>query len=185
MTATATTESASSTESDAQTPLLSVRDLRKSYDGIKAVDGVSFHVAAGEIFGLLGPNGAGKSTTMMIIAGLLRPDAGEIALDGETFDPRRLDLRSMLGVVPQDLALYPELTAQENLSFFGRLYGLKGAKLKDRVDGVLQRVGLTDRARDRAGTYSGGMKRRLNFAIGLLHRPRLLILDEPTVGVDP
>ena len=166
-------------------PLLEVKNLRKSYESLVAVAGVSFEVRAGEVFGLLGPNGAGKSTTMLMIAGLVPSDAGMIDLDGKPFDPRNPAMRSQLGVVPQDLAIYPELTATENLQFFGRLYGIKGKILSDRIQAALERVGLTGRADDPAGTYSGGMKRRLNFACALLHHPRLLILDEPTVGVDP
>jgi len=165
--------------------LLEVRQLRKTFGNLVAVEDVSFTVEAGEIFGLLGPNGAGKSTTMNMIVGLLAPDAGTIRLNGQELDPENRELRQALGVVPQDLAIYPELTARENLGFFGRLYGIKGAVLKARVDQALDRTGLSSRADDRAGTFSGGMKRRLNFGVALLHQPRLLILDEPTVGVDP
>ena len=165
--------------------LLRVEHLRKSFGELVAVDEVSFEVRAGEVFGLLGPNGAGKSTTMNMIAGLLEPDEGSIHLDGRELGPNHRAARRILGVVPQDLALYPELTAWENLDFFGRLYGLRGSELHSRIDSSLERIGLEDRAHDRARTYSGGMKRRLNFGIALLHRPRLLILDEPTVGVDP
>ncbi len=166
-------------------PLLVVKNLRKSYESLVAVAGVSFEICAGEVFGLLGPNGAGKSTTMLMIAGLVPSDAGTIDLDGKRFDPRNPRVRSQLGVVPQDLAIYPELTATENLQFFGRLYGIKGKTLAERTKAALELVGLTGRADDPAGTFSGGMKRRLNFACALLHHPRLLILDEPTVGVDP
>jgi ABC-2 type transport system ATP-binding protein len=166
-------------------PLLEVQNLRKAYDSLVAVDGVSFEIHAGEVFGLLGPNGAGKSTTMLMICGLIPSDGGTIRLDGKVFDPRNPAMRSQLGVVPQDLAIYPELTARENLRFFGQLYGLKGNVLADRTGSALERVGLLNRANDWAGNFSGGMKRRLNFAIALLHQPRLLILDEPTVGVDP
>lgn len=165
--------------------LLEIKDLRKSYDSLVAVAGVSFEVRAGEVFGLLGPNGAGKSTTMLMIAGLIEKDSGVILLDGTPFDPRNPAMRSQLGVVPQELAIYPELTALENMRFFGQLYGIKGKILDERIESALQRVGLTARAKDSSGHFSGGMKRRLNFAIGLLHHPRLLILDEPTVGVDP
>ncbi|MCA9068285.1 MAG: ABC transporter ATP-binding protein, partial [Planctomycetaceae bacterium] len=156
-----------------------------SYESLIAVDGVSFEIEPGEVFGLLGPNGAGKSTTMLMIAGLVPYDAGEIRLDGKPFDPTDPSMRRMLGVVPQDLAIYPELTALENLRFFGQLYGIKGKLLQERIDLALERVGLTARASDWSGHFSGGMKRRLNFAIALLHHPKLLILDEPTVGVDP
>ncbi|HUG89614.1 MAG TPA: ABC transporter ATP-binding protein, partial [Planctomycetaceae bacterium] len=166
-------------------PLLEVADLRKRFGDLVAVDGVSFHVEAGEVLGLLGPNGAGKSTTVLMIAGLLRPDSGEVRLDGQTLRPECRKLRKVLGMAPQDLAIYPELTARENLRFFGRLYGLKGGDLDSRIEHALERTGLAGRADDATRTYSGGMKRRLNFGIALLHRPRLLILDEPTVGVDP
>ncbi len=165
--------------------LLEVENLRKAYGPLLAVDDVSFEIQAGEVFGLLGPNGAGKSTTMLMIAGLVPADGGTIRLDGQLFDPRNPAMRSQLGVVPQDLAIYPELTAEENLVFFGRLYGIRGKELSERIQSALERVGLTKRARDWSGHFSGGMKRRLNFAIALLHQPRLLILDEPTVGVDP
>jgi ABC-2 type transport system ATP-binding protein len=165
--------------------LLEVCNLRKTFGNLVAVEDVSFSVAAGEIFGLLGPNGAGKSTTMNMVVGLLAPDSGAIRLEGRELAPDNRELRKSLGVVPQDLAIYPDLTARENLDFFGRLYGIKGRLLKQRIDDALERTGLTARAKDRAETFSGGMKRRLNFGVALLHRPRLLILDEPTVGVDP
>ncbi|HEV8070902.1 MAG TPA: ABC transporter ATP-binding protein [Planctomycetaceae bacterium] len=165
--------------------LLEVCNLRKTFGNLVAVEDVSFSVAAGEIFGLLGPNGAGKSTTMNMVVGLLAPDSGTIRLDGQELAHNNRELRTTLGVVPQDLAIYTDLTARENLDFFGRLYGIKGRTLKQRIDEALERTGLTGRADDRAETFSGGMKRRLNFGVALLHRPRLMILDEPTVGVDP
>lgn len=165
--------------------LLDVSHLRKSYGDTVAVSDVSFSVSSGEVFGLLGPNGAGKTTTMSMIAGLLTPDSGTVILDGRTFEPNQYDMRKMLGVVPQDLAIYPELTAFENLRFFGELYELRGALLKQRIEAALDRTGLASHAGKLAATFSGGMKRRLNFGIALLHEPRLLILDEPTVGVDP
>jgi ABC-2 type transport system ATP-binding protein len=165
--------------------LLEARHLRKSYGQHLAVADVHFTLESGEVLGLLGPNGAGKSTTMMMIAGLLAPDSGEVLLDGELFDVRLPVLRRELGVVPQDLAIYPELTAWENLRFFGRLYGLRGEGLEQRCRDILSDTGLLDAANRPAREYSGGMKRRLNFGIALLHRPRVLILDEPTVGVDP
>ncbi len=165
--------------------LLEAAHLRKTFDGTVAVADVSFHVEAGEVFGLLGPNGAGKSTTLSMLVGLLAPDAGEIRLDGEPFRIRARHLKHLFGMAPQDLAIYPDLTARENLKFFGRLYGVRGKELKVRVDEALERTGLRERADDSVGTFSGGMKRRLNFGVALLHRPRILILDEPTVGVDP
>lgn len=165
--------------------LLDVAHLRKTYNGFTAVEDVSFQLQAGEVFGLLGPNGAGKSTTMMMLAGLLRPDSGSISLDGRQLDPGSNELKTVLGVVPQDLAIYPDLTARENLNFFGRLYGIHGRQLKTQIEFALDRAGLTDRADDFVETFSGGMKRRLNFSVALLHQPRILILDEPTVGVDP
>lgn len=166
-------------------PILEVRNLRKAYGDLVAVEDVSFSVEPGEVFGLLGPNGAGKSTTMMMICGLLKPDRGRILLDGQEMRPDRRELKRLLGVVPQDLAIYPDLTARENLRFFGRLYGLSGRTLEERVDDALARTGLEPRADDASGHFSGGMKRRLNFGCALLHEPRLLILDEPTVGIDP
>jgi len=167
------------------TSLLEIRQLAKSYGDRRVVDSLSFSLEAGEVFGLLGPNGAGKSTTMMMICGILDADAGEVLFDGQPLQTHRPESRSQLGVVPQDLAIYPEMTAAENLNFFASLYGLKGQARADSVERALDQVGLTARANDHAGTFSGGMKRRLNFAAAVLHSPRLLILDEPTVGVDP
>lgn len=164
---------------------LEIHSLRKSYGTHLAVAELSFSVEQGEVFGLLGPNGAGKSTTMMMLAGHLLPDAGTIRLGGETYNPRNPQHRRKLGVVPQDLAIYPDLTAAENLQFFGGIYGLQRAELQARVADVLSRVGLTHNADEQVQTFSGGMKRRLNFGVALLHEPQLLILDEPTVGVDP
>ena len=167
--------------------LLQVENLRKSYGSHVAVQDVSFSLDQGEVFGLLGPNGAGKSTTMMMLAGLLLPDSGTIRLgsEGTVYDARNPEHRRQLGVVPQDLAIYPELNAVENLRFFGGIYGMSGATLQRRIDEVLSRVGLTGDAHRASHEYSGGMKRRLNFGVALLHSPKLLILDEPTVGVDP
>jgi linearmycin/streptolysin S transport system ATP-binding protein len=164
---------------------LEITRLRKTFGRLVAVDDVSFCVESNETFGLLGPNGAGKSTTMMMLAGLIQPDSGGMRLDGRELAPGDRLARRPMGVVPQDLAIYPRLTARENLTFFGRLYGLRGAKLKQRTGDILQLIGLTDRANSVTETFSGGMKRRLNFGVALLHEPRLLILDEPTVGVDP
>ncbi len=165
--------------------VLSVRGLRKRYGDLEAVKDVSFDIREGETYGLLGPNGAGKSTTISIVCGLLRRDAGEVTVDGKTIDTGAVAAKAGIGVVPQDLAIYPDLSARENLTFFGRLYGLGGARLKRRVDTCLELVGLADRANERTDHFSGGMQRRLNIAIGMLHEPRLLLLDEPTVGVDP
>ncbi len=165
--------------------VLSCSGLRKRFGERLAVDGVGFEIARGETYGLLGPNGAGKTTTISMICGILRRDEGEVLIGGRPFDPGSTALKGEIGYVPQDLAIYPDLSARENLDFFGRLYGLNGSGLRTRIAEVLEVVDLTDRARERTGQYSGGMKRRLNIAIGLLHRPSLLILDEPTVGVDP
>jgi ABC-2 type transport system ATP-binding protein len=163
--------------------MLRCEGLRKSYGDREAVKGVSFSIAAGECYGLLGPNGAGKTTTISMLCGLTLPDQGEVTVDG--FAGGTLEAKAAVGYVPQDLALYPDLSAVENLTFFGQLYGLGGKELQGRIGQTLELVGLADRGKDRIGTYSGGMKRRANMAAGLLHRPKLLVLDEPTVGVDP
>ncbi|MBS0205983.1 MAG: ABC transporter ATP-binding protein [Planctomycetes bacterium] len=165
--------------------LLEIRHLARRFGSQQAVADVSLSVQPGEVLGLLGPNGAGKSTTMMMISGLLKPDSGEILINGQPYDGRDPALKRTLGLVPQDLAIYPELNAIENLQFFGRLYGLSTRQLKERSDEVLERIGLVDSAHRPSGSYSGGMKRRLNFGISLMHEPAILILDEPTVGVDP
>jgi ABC-2 type transport system ATP-binding protein len=165
--------------------VLECSDIRKSFGSHQAVRGIGFSIGPGETYGLLGPNGAGKTTTISMIAGLLEPDGGDIRLAGEPMSPDATHTKRLVGLVPQDLAIYPDLDAFENLEFFGRLQGIKGAELKRRVAEVLEIIELTDRAGDRTDEYSGGMKRRLNIGIGLLHRPALLILDEPTVGVDP
>jgi ABC-2 type transport system ATP-binding protein len=157
----------------------------KSFDELVAVNDVSMHIEEGETFGLLGPNGAGKTTSISMIAGLLEPDSGEVEVDGTPITTHKTAGKGSIGLVPQDLAIYPDLTASENLRFFGKLYGEKGRELETRVEETLEVIGLTDRKDDLVKEYSGGMKRRLNIGIGLLHRPRLLILDEPTVGVDP
>jgi ABC-2 type transport system ATP-binding protein len=159
--------------------------LAHAFGDVKAVVDVGFEVAPGETYGLLGPNGAGKTTTISMICGLLSPDRGTILVAGEPMSLDAVDVKRNLGLVPQDIAIYPDLTARENLAFFGRLQGMAKPDLARRIDEVLEVIGLTDRADDRAEDYSGGMKRRLNIGIGLLHEPRLLILDEPTVGVDP
>ena len=163
--------------------MISVVAVVKDFGSLRAVDGVSFEVAPGEVFGLLGPNGAGKSTTIGMVCGLLVPDEGTVTVDGGS--PSSPGARMALGVAPQAMAVYDELTARENLRFFGKLYGLSGKRLSDRCDELLSFVALTDRANDRAGTYSGGMKRRLNLACAMLHEPKALLLDEPTAGVDP
>ncbi|MCL2503022.1 MAG: ABC transporter ATP-binding protein [Coriobacteriia bacterium] len=165
--------------------MLSVTDLRKTYGDVAAVDGVGFSVAEGEIFGLLGPNGAGKTTTISMISCLIAPDAGEISIDGHSTRTDSLGARKILGVVPQEIALYPLLTAAENLAFWGRMYGLKGKRLAEAVEYGLALAGLEDKAKKRVETFSGGMKRRINIAVGVLHRPRVLLMDEPTVGIDP
>ena len=165
--------------------VLTCTGLRKSYGELRAVDEVSFSITRGETYGLLGPNGAGKTTSISMVAGLLRPDAGEVTVMGRRLTPTASTVKSAVGLVPQEVAIYPDLSARENLRFFGRLYGMDRHALDTRTDEVLALIGLTDRADDRADTFSGGMKRRLNIGIGLLHRPDLLILDEPTVGVDP
>ena len=166
-------------------PVLECRDLRKTFGDLVAVNGVGFTIAPGETYGLLGPNGAGKTTSISMIAGLLERDAGDVSVEGKPLTTTSVEAKSVIGYVPQDLAIYPDLSGREDLRFFARLYGMHGDDLIRRVDEVLEIVGLADRAGDLAKEYSGGMKRRLNIGIGLLHRPRLLILDEPTVGVDP
>ena len=166
-------------------PVLAASDLRKSFGDRVAVDGVSFSIGPSETYGLLGPNGAGKTTTISMICGLLVRDGGRVEVAGEPVDVDAVRAKANIGYVPQDLAIYPELSARENLHFFGQLYGLGGAELKARIGDVLETIGLTDRADERTDGFSGGMKRRLNIGIGLLNRPRLLVLDEPTVGVDP
>lgn len=165
--------------------LLQATDLTKCYGEHCAVRGLSLTLAPGEIFGLLGPNGAGKTTTIAMLSGLLAPTSGRVVVAGHDLAREPRAARLALGVVPQDIALYPTLSARENLRFFGEVYGLRGQGLRTRMDEVLEVVRLSDRAGDRVSTYSGGMKRRLNLAVALLHRPRVLYLDEPTVGVDP
>lgn len=165
--------------------VLRCTDLAKRFGGRVAVAGVSFEIDRGETFGLLGPNGAGKTTTISMLCGVLNPDAGSVTVLGERISPRAASAKGRLGLVPQDIALYPELSARENLRFFGRLQGMRHRALAARIDEVLAVVGLADRADDRVDGYSGGMKRRVNIAVGLLHEPALLVLDEPTVGVDP
>jgi len=162
--------------------MLILRDLRKSFGNIKAVDGVSLRVERAEVVGLLGPNGAGKSTTVAMATGLVRPDSGTVELEGHG-DPMRSSVRRQIGLAPQELALYEGLTAAETLIFFARLYGC--AIQHDAINRALDEVGLAPRGHDRVGAFSGGMKRRLNLAVALIHRPRVLVLDEPTAGIDP
>jgi ABC-2 type transport system ATP-binding protein len=164
--------------------LVAVRRLTKRFGDRTAVDGISLDIARGEVFGLLGPNGAGKSTTVNLLSTYLPPDGGEVTIAGRTLRDV-MALKHLIGVVPQELALYDDLTAQENLDFFARIYDVPRKDRAAAVDDVLRRVGLADRAREPVKTFSGGMKRRLNLAVGLVHRPSFLMLDEPTVGVDP
>jgi ABC-2 type transport system ATP-binding protein len=165
--------------------ILEADDLVKRYGEHVAVGGISFQVEEGEIFGLLGPNGAGKTTTISMLTGVLEPTSGTARIGGHDLLKEPTEVKRLEGLVPQDLALYPTLSARTNLQFFGRIYGLKGRELRERVDDVLEIVALTDRANEPIEKYSGGMKRRVNIAAGLVHQPRLLFLDEPTVGVDP
>ncbi len=164
---------------------IEVQNLKKNFGELKAVQGVNFTAQRGEIFSLLGPNGAGKSTTISMLSGLLQPDEGDARLMGHSVRSAGEAAKAALGVVPQDIALYPDLSARENLVFWGKMYGLRGAQLKARVDEVLDIIGLTDRQKGRVGTFSGGMKRRVNIGVALLHKPQVVIMDEPTVGIDP
>ena len=166
-------------------PILEADNLVKKYGEPAAVAGISFEVEEGEVFGLLGPNGAGKTTTISMLTGVLEPTSGTARIGGHDILEEPTEVKRINGLVPQDLALYPTLSARTNLQFFGRIYGLRGKELRERVDDVLEVVALTDRADEPIEKYSGGMKRRVNIAAGLVHQPRLLFLDEPTVGVDP
>lgn len=159
--------------------------LTRRFGDRTAVDGVSFEIGRGETYGLLGPNGSGKTTTISMLSGILTADSGSVVLAGQPINSSAVDAKRAIGLVPQEIALYQDLTAAENLRFFGRLHGLGGEALASRIDEVLDIVVLRDRANDRVDEFSGGMKRRVNIAVGLLHRPELLVLDEPTVGVDP
>ena len=170
--------------------MIIVKALHKSYGSFVAVDDLSFQINRGETFGLLGPNGAGKSTTIAMLVGLLQPDSGNVSIGHKDSalphgSPTDADVRRRIGISPQSLSLYEDLSAAENLDFFGSLYGLSGQRLTERTQWSLEFAGLTDRRRDRAKTFSGGMKRRLNIAVALMHEPEILLLDEPTVGVDP
>jgi ABC-2 type transport system ATP-binding protein len=166
-------------------PVLACRDLTKRYGDRVVVDHVSFRIARGETYGLLGPNGAGKTTTISMICGLLGRDGGDVVIGGHALDGDARPAKARIGLVPQDVALYPDLSARENLRFFGRLQNLRKPELDRRIGEVLELIGLADRADDRIESFSGGMKRRANIGVALLHRPELLVLDEPTVGVDP
>ncbi len=165
--------------------ILQVQNLVKKYGDFTAVKGISFEIQSGEIFSLLGPNGAGKTTTISMLSTLYDPTNGDALIGGHSIRKDPMAVRQIIGVVPQDLALYEDLTARENLIFWGQMYGLSGRALTNRVDEVLEQIDLTDKAKNHVKTYSGGMKRRVNIGVGLLHKPRLLFMDEPTVGIDP
>lgn len=165
--------------------ILEVQNLAKHYGDFKAVKGVSFEIKEGEIFSLLGPNGAGKTTTISMLSTLYTPTSGDATIGGHSITKDPMAVKQVIGVVPQEIALYEDLTARENLLFWGQMYGLSGKSLGSRVDEVLQQIDLVEKAKDRVKTYSGGMKRRVNIGVGLLHKPRLLFMDEPTVGIDP
>ena len=165
--------------------ILEVQNLVKKYGDFTAVKGISFHIKEGEIFSLLGPNGAGKTTTISMLSTLYTPTSGDATIGSHSITKNPMAVKQMIGVVPQEIALYEDLTARENLIFWGQMYGLSGKALNSRVDQVLEQIGLTDKAKNRVKTYSGGMKRRVNIGVGLLHKPRLLFMDEPTVGIDP
>lgn len=165
--------------------VVEINQLLKIYGEKKAVDQISFSVKEGSCFGLLGPNGAGKSTTMKILTGIIDANAGNVSIFGRDATKEREQIRMQVGYVPQEITLYEKLSARDNLQFFGEMYGLRGKELSQRITDVLTEVGLLDRAKDAVSTFSGGMKRRINIAAALLHKPKLLILDEPTVGIDP
>lgn len=166
-------------------PILTTKDLKKQYGAFEAVKGISFNVLRGEIFSLLGPNGAGKTTTISMLSCLLDPTSGEAAVNGHRIPKEAMAVKRVIGVVPQEIALYDTLTAKQNLVFWGQMYDMSGKALENRIVEVLEQIGLTDRAGDRVETFSGGMKRRLNIGVGLMHKPQLLFMDEPTVGIDP
>jgi ABC-2 type transport system ATP-binding protein len=174
------------------TPIVEITNLKKRYaptpthkEGNLAVKGINLTIERGEIFSLLGPNGAGKTTVISMMSGLITPTEGDVLIDGHSIVKEPLIVKQMIGVVPQEIALYQTMSARQNLEFFGRMYGLGGTELAKRTDEVLNFIGLTDRANDKIEAYSGGMKRRVNIGVGLLHRPKLVFMDEPTVGVDP
>jgi ABC-2 type transport system ATP-binding protein len=164
---------------------IEISSLKKSFGEIQAVSGASFTVQEGEIFSLLGPNGAGKTTTISMLSTLLRPDEGDALILGHSIRKEPMKVKESLGVVPQEIALYEDLSARENLMFWGKMYGLRGAALKKRVDEILETIGLADRQNGRVGKFSGGMKRRVNIGVALLHKPKIIYMDEPTVGIDP
>jgi ABC-2 type transport system ATP-binding protein len=166
-------------------PAIEVQSLHKYFGDLKAVQDATFSVETGEVLSLLGPNGAGKSTTISMLSGLLEPTKGQASIMGHSILTEPEAAKACLGVVPQDIALYPDMSARENLVFWGKMYGLRGATLKQRVDEVLEVIGLADRQKDRIDKYSGGMKRRVNIGAALLHKPQVIIMDEPTVGIDP
>jgi ABC-2 type transport system ATP-binding protein len=172
--------------------IVEIRNLKKQYaptqgqkDGQLAVKGINLSIEKGEIFSLLGPNGAGKTTTISMMSGLLPPTAGDVMIDGHSIVKEPMAVKKLIGVVPQEIALYPQLSARQNLEFFGKMYGLGGSELAKRCDEVLEFIGLKDRQKERVDSYSGGMKRRVNIGVGLLHKPALVFMDEPTVGIDP
>jgi ABC-2 type transport system ATP-binding protein len=165
--------------------LIEAKGIKKYYKKVRAVDGIDLEVRQGEILGILGPNGAGKSTAISVISSLIRPDGGDVFFKGESILKNPAAIRRVMGIVPQEVALYPDLSAAENLKFFGKLYGLRGEKLKTRMQEVLDLLELNGRAKDAVKNYSGGMKRRVNIGAALLHHPEVLIMDEPTVGIDP
>lgn len=166
--------------------IIEIENLTKRFRNAEepAVNSISFSINRNEIFGLLGPNGAGKTTTISILCGLFPPGSGKVIIDGKDINTQLNSIKNILGIVPQDIALYPTLNARENLAFYGSMYGLHGKKLKDKIEEWLQKLGLTDAAKRKVSTYSGGMKRRVNLIAGILHSPKILFLDEPTVGVD-
>ena len=165
--------------------ILEVKDLVKKYGDFTAVKGITFDIKEGEIFSLLGPNGAGKTTSISMLSTLYTPTSGDATIGGHSVSKDPMAVKQVIGVVPQEIALYEDLTARENLIFWGQMYGLSGKSLNSRVDEVLEQIGLVDKAKNKVKTYSGGMKRRVNIGVGLLHKPRLLFMDEPTVGIDP
>jgi linearmycin/streptolysin S transport system ATP-binding protein len=166
-------------------PILEVHDLVKKYRDFIAVKGITFNIKEGEIFSLLGPNGAGKTTTISMLSTLYTPTSGDATIGGHSITKEPMAVKQLIGVVPQEIALYEDLTARENLIFWGQMYGLSGKSLKQRVNDVLEQIDLVEKAKNQIKTYSGGMKRRVNIGVGLLHKPRLLFMDEPTVGIDP